>query len=211
VNFLPNDKIWFEASLLHNKVDCGKVATVRNKTVSFNANLIWSTDRKNIQSMKQANNSIRIDFYEVKQGEERQLIGNVLVPFRTISILAVNKAVQLQKRWFKMIGLERRYKEHKPEIYMSALVTYRDYLEHNEESHLNFQPISKSDSIVLEEDPMISSQNGIFIRLLRQEGLLQVGDIDTNIDLFNLKITLKYIKNLSLVSPNLFYQIKTFK
>jgi len=37
---------------------------------------------------------------------------------------------------------------------------------------------------------MLRSQQGIFIQLLQDEGLLQVGDIETNCDIFVVKIIL---------------------
>lgn len=61
------------------------------------------------------------------------------------------------------------------------------------------------DSIIVEENPspcMLTSQRGIFIRLLQEEGLLQVGNIDTNCDIFVVKVLMKNIKYLDVVATN---------
>lgn len=59
--------------------------------------------------------------------------------------------------------------------------------------------VSSTESVVIDPVPvnsMLSSQQGIFIRLLQDEGLLQVGNIDTKCDIFVVKLLLKNIRHL---------------
>lgn len=131
----------------------------------------------------------------------KEQIGYILVPVRNIPVLPLAKALQAKPRWQKLIGLPKDWRQHKPELLLNVMITDKEFLTCDKTGILESHG---SDSIVIEENPvpcMLTSQKGIFVRLLQQEGLLQVGNIDTNCDVFLVKILLKnlrYLENVSL-------------
>lgn len=86
------------------------------------------------------------------------------------------------------------------------MITYKSFLTIDKTAIMQSQSDKCGvDSIIVEENPspcMLTSQRGIFIRLLQEEGLLQVGNIDTNCDIFVVKVLMKNIKYLDVVASN---------
>lgn len=159
--------------------------------------------------MKTENLPVKIDCYALRNFKEnvqdaiKEHIGYILVPVKNIPIMSLAKAIQMKSRWSKLIGLSKDWRSHKPELLMNIMITTSDFLTANMSQILESHGIESSESIVIEENPipcMLTSQKGIFIRLLQEEGLLQVGSIDTNCDVFTLKIVIKGIRNLDSVS-----------
>jgi len=132
----------------------------------------------------------------------KELIGYILIPVRNIPSLPVIKAIQQKPRWHKLIGLTKEWRPHRPELLMSVLITEREFTTVDRTNISEIQEV-ESASIIIEDFPcMLTSQKGIFIRLLHHEGLLQVGNVDTNCDVFSLSILLKNIRNLDSVSKS---------
>jgi Cep120 protein len=155
--------------------------------------------------MKSENLPVKIDCFALKnfkgglEGATREHIGYILVPVKTIPLVSPTKAIQMKPRWMKLIGLSKDWRSQKPELQLNIIITSKDFL--NDRSTLLSQEIDSANSIVFEEHPcMISSQKGIFIRLLKEEGLLQVGNIDTDCDVFIVNITMMEVRHLETVS-----------
>lgn len=51
---------------------------------------------------------------------------------------------------------------------------------------------------------MLTSQGGLYIKLLQDEGLLQVGNMETNCDIFIVKLMFKNARNLEHVREILY-------
>lgn len=148
---------------------------------------------------------VKIDCYALRnfkgnvEEASREHVGYILVPVKTIPIVSLSKGLQMKPRWSKLIGLSKDWRPHKPEMLMNIMITTSDFLARERSQILDSHCIENSDSIVIEENPipcMLTSQRGIFIRLLQGEGLLQVGSIDTNCDVFTMKIVMKGIRYL---------------
>lgn len=155
--------------------------------------------------MKTENLPVKIDCYSLRnfkgnvEEAVKEHVGYILVPVKTIPIMSLTKALQMKSRWCKFIGLSKDWRPHKPEVMMNIMITTSDFLTADKSQNLESHALESGDSIVIEENPipsMLTSQNGIFIRLLQDEGLLQVGNIDTNCDIFKLKIIMKGIRFL---------------
>lgn len=139
------------------------------------------------------------------QEVSKEHIGYILVPVKTIPINPLAKAVQMKPRWNKVIGLSKNWRPHKPELLMNLVITTRDYLTSCKADVPDSKATSSHDSFVIDENPlpipcMLTSQGGLFIRLLQEEGVLQVGNIDTNCDVFTVKLVIKnarYLENVS--------------
>lgn len=159
--------------------------------------------------MKTENLPVKIDCYALKNFKgnvieaTREHVGYILCPVKNIPIVSLQKALQIQPRWTKLIGLSKDWRPHKPELLMNIMITSSDYMSADRSQLLESHIVESSDSIVTVENPILSmleSQKGIFIRLLKEEGLLQVGSIDTNCDIFMVKIVMKNIRYLESVS-----------
>ncbi|CAG9809172.1 unnamed protein product [Chironomus riparius] len=197
------DMVWAQASLSGNKLDREPIKT--GHTTSFECSLIWETDRKSIKRMKIENLPVKVDLYKIKNynGDinvaQKEHIGYVLLPVRGIPMLPVQKAVKVKCRWMKIIGLSKDFRQHKPELLMNIMITDKEFLSIDKNKILEAQTIESRESIMFEENPnptMMTSQKGIFIRLLQKEGLLQVGSIDTDCDIFNVRLLIQNIKYL---------------
>lgn len=158
--------------------------------------------------MKTENLPVKIDCYALRNfkgrvdGATKEHVGYILVPVKNIPLMGLSKAVQTKSRWMKFIGLSRDWRLYKPELLMHLMITTKDFLTCDRSQLLDSHGIESSDSIIIEENPvpcMLTSQDGIFIRLLQDEGLIQVGNIDTNCDVFTVKIFMKSIRYLESV------------
>ncbi|KAG5676755.1 hypothetical protein PVAND_006564 [Polypedilum vanderplanki] len=197
------EKVFFQASIGNHKLD--HEPRKANHTTLFNCNLIWETDKASIKNIKLENIPIKIDIYGLRSNANNEHIGYVLIPIRSVPVLPLSKALQAKCRWYKLIGLSSEWRAHRPEIHLNAMITNSSYMtcEKSKLEDVNQEkkkPVIASDSIVLDENPnpcmMMISQKGMFIRVLQSEGLLQVGNIDTNADIFNIKIVMKNIKQM---------------
>lgn len=199
------DKIIFDATIQGNKLEHGPINT--GHTTVLDSNLIWETDRKSIKRMKLENVPLKIDIYGIKASSkgidsEREHIGYILIPIRAIPLLPLTKALQLKCRWQKLIGLCKNWRPYRPELLMNVMITESVFLD-CDKSKLPEVSASADEinEMIVDENPnpctMMTSNKGIFIRLLQKEGLLQVGNIDTNCDVFNVKILIKNMKYLN--------------
>lgn len=159
--------------------------------------------------MKNENLPVKIDCYALRNSKgkveepSREHIGYVLFAVKSIPIVPLSKALLTKPRWIKLIGLSKDWRPHKPELLMNVMITSKDFMTCDKAEVLESQGLESVDSFMIEENPvtcMLTSQRGIFIRLLEEEGLLQVGNIDTNCDVFLVKIVMKNLRFLDNVS-----------
>jgi hypothetical protein len=117
-------------------------------------------------------------------------------------MLPIQKAVKSKCKWMKLIGLSKEFRSHKPELLMNIMITDKEFLTIDKNKIIEAQMIESKESIMFEENPnpsMMTSQKGMFIRLLQTEGLLQVGSIDTDCDILNVRLLIQNIKHLDSV------------
>lgn len=94
--------------------------------------------------------------------------------------------------------MSKDWRQHKPELLVNVMITTKEYLTTNR-NEIEEGELEVGESIVIGENPiprMLTSQHGIFIRLLEDEGLLQVGSVDTECDIFRVHILIKGIRHL---------------
>lgn len=155
-------------------------------------------------SMKMENYPVKLEIFALKSEDDklnRQLIGHLLFPVRNIPTLPLSRALTNKSRWYKLIGLaSAEWRSQKPELFLSIMITDKEFFHRSKEDLMIQNPLD--DSILSDipaESDILTSQQGIFIRLLKDEGVLQVGDIDTACDVFLTKILLKTARNLETV------------
>lgn len=164
--------------------------------------------------MKLENLPVKIDCYAWKENKEKDPkvhIGYILTSLRNIPVLSVAKACEVKPRWQRIIGLGKDWRAYHPELLMNIMITDKAYLSTNRETNLPassavIEKFDPEDSIIIEENPketcMLTSQQGLFIRLLEEEGLVQVGGIDICCDIFIVKVLMKNIKHLDSIATD---------
>lgn len=133
----------------------------------------------------------------------KEHIGYILIPVKNIPTHPLVKAYQVKPRWHKFIGVNREFRQYHPELLLNIMITEKSFLTANKTIMHESYNLESGDSITFEENPnpcMLTSQKGIFIRLLQEEGLLQVGNIDTECDIFVVKILIKHVKFLDSIT-----------
>ena len=158
--------------------------------------------------MRTENLPVKIDCHALRnlkgtvEASSKEHIGYILVPVKNIPIVPLDKALKMKPRWVKIIGLSKEWRPHRPELLMHIMITSKDFLSCTKNDILESQGIVSNDSFIMEENPipcMLTSQRGLFIRLLQEEGLLQIGNIDTCCDVFTVQLIIKnarYLENL---------------
>lgn len=159
--------------------------------------------------MKTENLPVRIDCFALRnfKGDvndaSKEHVGYIIFQVKNIPIVPRSKSLQMKPKWVKLIGLSKDWRQHKPEFLINIMATSRDFLTADRGEVLESHGLESAESVVIDENPipcMLTSQRGIFIRLLKKEGLLQVGNIDTNCDVFTVNITIKSVRYLENVS-----------
>lgn len=178
--------------------------------------------------MKTQNLPVKLECYAIdsqKKAAEREYIGSILIPVRSIPVCPITKALQIKPRWYRLIGLSSKWRQQRPELLLYIMITEKEFFDSRNSipevlslkepvsvfnilisadyKTTNFKVrIPNTETVVIDTVPMISmlnSQQGIFIKLLQNEGLIQVGDIDTKCDIFVVKLLMKNIRNLESV------------
>lgn len=156
--------------------------------------------------MKTENYPVKVEVYTIKAGEDshkRQLVGHLLFPVRNIPLLPPSKAILAKSKWYKLIGLSAEWRAQKPELLLSIMITDQEFFLKTKDALM--EPSRSEESILVDLNPdfdILTSQLGLFIRLLKDEGVLQVGNVDTECDVFLAKIQLKqakFIENVRVV------------
>nr|XP_029729600.1 centrosomal protein of 120 kDa-like [Aedes albopictus] len=175
----------------------------------FDSNLVWETDRRSVKRMKTENLPIKVECYAIDgdQSGKRSLIGHLVLPLRSVPLLAWTKADSVKPRWFRVIGLASpEWKSQKPEVQLAVVITDKEYLNPARRKAAGpDDPDKESDrSLVIFTNPepsRLGSGEGLPIRLLEERGLLQVGSDEHECDIFLVKIVLKYAKALRKLLP----------
>lgn len=99
---------------------------IGENSTKVESNLVFQTDKKSIKRMKTENFPIKIECYGLRGPFHYKLkepIGHILISLRNIPVLPVAKAVQTVPRWYKVIGLSKPWRQHRPEFLMNIIIT----------------------------------------------------------------------------------------
>ncbi|KAG4079692.1 hypothetical protein HA402_009078 [Bradysia odoriphaga] len=189
----PNQKIIATASLGRNVLET-KVSSPRN-TTRFDSSLAWKTDVNSIKRMKSENIPIKVECFCVGKtgGRERELIGFVVVPLRSVNILTGNKVMTISPKWHRLIGLRCTWKTLKPEILMFVTITDVVGMQIVNEMRNSTSTATRN---------MLIPQQGIHIELNRSEQHIQIGDAAADSDRFTVEIYWQQCRWLSYLAEN---------
>uniref|UniRef100_A0A8D8FY65 Centrosomal protein of 120 kDa n=1 Tax=Culex pipiens TaxID=7175 RepID=A0A8D8FY65_CULPI len=209
INFhrVKNTPIVISASLDKNVLETAS-RTPGIASTNFEQSLVWETDRQSVKRMKTENIPIKIECYAVEgvQRTAQALIGHLLLPLRSVPLLPSSKAATVRPRWYRLIGLNSmEWKSQKPEVQLLAVITDKGYLSLGKKKVESDSERELDRSLVIFTNPepaRLNSKDDLPIQLLEERGLLQVGDFETERDLFLVKIVLKYAKQLKGLIPD---------
>ncbi|KAL1392784.1 hypothetical protein pipiens_012224 [Culex pipiens pipiens] len=209
INFhrVKNTPIVISASLDKNVLETAS-RTPGIASTNFEQSLVWETDRQSVKRMKTENIPIKIECFAVEgaQRTAQALIGHLLLPLRSVPLLPSSKAATVRPRWYRLIGLSSpEWKSQKPEVQLLAVITDKGYLSLGKKKAESDSERELDRSLVIFTNPepaRLNSKDDLPIQLLEERGLLQVGDFETERDLFLVKIVLKYAKQLQGLIPD---------
>ncbi|XP_058055629.1 uncharacterized protein LOC131207039 [Anopheles bellator] len=201
----PARKIALVASLDHTTLNAvsRRPITPGGGSASFNSSIVWTCDRISVKRMKMSNQPIKLDCYETHPDGQRFLIGCVVIPLRSVSVVTLARARQLQPRWYRLIGIEsERWRRQKPELQLLVMVTDSRYLQTEDSSSATDDLSEERQRTTIFANPDVAQLPGA-VELLEDRGLLQVGQRSTDTDLFLLEIVLKYGRHLDRLAKDL--------
>ncbi|XP_037945973.1 uncharacterized protein LOC119678288 [Teleopsis dalmanni] len=169
-------------------------------TTLFNSNCIWECAFIDIKKMKTENRPIKMEVFHRSENGSLKPIGTLLLPMRVVPIVSSTGAVQPTLHWHKLSALNPEWRVRKPEIFLLLAITSKTNLESEV-----FQPYlgkkKSSDTLpldVAETTNMLQTQKNIYVQLLEDKGLVQVGNnIDLDFDIYTVMLTFKHIRNLN--------------
>ncbi|XP_053960376.1 uncharacterized protein LOC128864641 [Anastrepha ludens] len=173
----------------------------------FNSNCIWECEISDIKRMKTDNRPVKLEIF-IKSGRTdtspRRAIGSFLLPIRGVPVIANLKNVQLKLHWHKLNVLSSEWRQNKPEIYLLLVIVKKNLIDSGQfEVFLGKKKGMLNDGLspkVYETSLMLQSQSNVYVQLLEQVGLIQVGNNpDIDCDIFNVTLTFKQVKNLTKV------------
>ncbi|XP_011196939.2 uncharacterized protein LOC105221570 [Zeugodacus cucurbitae] len=170
----------------------------------FNSNCIWECELSDIKRMKTDNRPVKLEIF-IKSGRTdtspRRGIGSLLLPIRGVPLIAALRNVQLKLHWHKLNVLSSEWRQNKPEIYLLLVIVKKNLIDSGQfevflgkRKGLVNEGLSPKSS---ETSLMLQSQSNVYVQLLEQVGLIQVGNNpDVDCDIFNVTLTFKQVKNL---------------
>ncbi|XP_058454024.1 centrosomal protein of 120 kDa [Malaya genurostris] len=201
-----NTPVFFTASLDKNTLESERRLPGIAST-SYDSNLVWETDRRSVKRMKTDNLPIKVECYSLEHGsgKKRSLVGNLVLPLRSVPLLPSMKADSIKPRWYRVLGLTSpEWKNQKPEVQIMVLITDKGYLLPDKNKPLASSDQETDRSVIIFANPepsRLQSREGLPIQLLEERGLLQVGNFNNECDIFLVKIVLKYAKQLEKLQP----------
>ncbi|XP_018797636.1 PREDICTED: uncharacterized protein LOC108974341 isoform X1 [Bactrocera latifrons] len=196
------DKVILTASLNGVKFEIEGHST---ETVTiFNSNCIWECELSDIKRMKTDNRPVKLEIF-IKSGKTdtspRRGIGSLLLPIRGVPVIAALKNVQLKLHWHKLNVLSSEWRQNKPEISLLLVIVKKNLIDNGQfEVFLGKRKGLLNEGISpksYETSLMLQSQSNVYVQLLEQVGLIQVGNNpDVDCDIFNVTLTFKQVKNL---------------
>ncbi|XP_043070788.1 uncharacterized protein LOC6563527 isoform X2 [Drosophila grimshawi] len=183
------------------------------ETIVFNSNCIWECDMAGIKRIKTDHRPVKVIFYSCNNSE-RKTIGSLLLPLRGLPIHGVggnNCPLQLKMFWHKLICVNNEFRSHKPEVLMLLAIIKKSLLHTKDFKHLmafnekqaRTPPLQSPGNSITSN--MLQSQANIYVQLLVQLGLLQVGnDPLVDCDIIEVVLQFKQVKNVNEFVRSLF-------
>lgn len=87
--------------------------------------------------MKEENQPIKLECFMQTADSNRQLIGFVLLPMRSIPFWSSRKIGMMKPHWYKLHGLSQETKASKPELLVSVTIGDKDDILNEDEKKVN--------------------------------------------------------------------------
>ncbi|KAL5274189.1 CEP120 family protein [Megaselia abdita] len=184
-----------------------EVIGVNSQTsVLFDSNFIWQCPLEDIKRMKTDKRPVKLEVF-ANESSNKKMIGFLLLPLRGFPVCQNMRSTQIKLRWFKLIGLSAEWKEKVPELYLFLVIVKSSLIESGQfDSILAPKATESSESIFIrpsETSAMLTSRHGIFVKVLEEERLIQIGNEYNDCDIIIVTLTFKNARNLSqLIDPD---------
>jgi hypothetical protein len=153
---------------------------------SFNTNLIWEIEKRDLRKIRSSNQPLRVECLSVDNQNRREKFGHVLLDLRSAQIVE-DADQQVPFRWQKMIGVRNKKRNCFPELYLSLTIR----------SHLEMQQ-QESCEEVWQPEPRV--EGSIPIKYL-EDGYIMVGTQEESMEDYSLNILIKSAASLDLLLP----------
>ncbi|XP_030758776.1 uncharacterized protein LOC115884359 [Sitophilus oryzae] len=172
---------------------------VPEESISFNTELIWEADKKELRKLRSSNQPLRVECISVDPQNRRDRIGFVLMSLRSAQVISLKDAkTPVNFKWCKLIGCQADKKKHHPELYLG--ISIRDHMlnDHEEEVLEDMPLISEGEPNQITEDAEFSSE---FPLKYLEDGFIQIGDEEDEYESFSLNLLVKEARNLDALLP----------
>lgn len=168
----------------------------------FDSNFIWQCPLEDIKRMKTDKRPIKLEvFAKESTSLDKRLIGFLLLPLRSLPVWQNMQSTQIKLRWHKLMGLNSEWKKKVPELYLFLIIVKSSLIESGQfDSILAPKTTESMESIFIrpsETFAMLTSKNGLFIKVLEEEKLIQIGNDVNDCDIIEATLLFKHAKNLS--------------
>lgn len=175
----------------------------------FDSNFIWQCPLEDIKRMKTDKRPVKLEVFvrESSENPKKKLVGFLLLPLWSFPVCQNMRSTQIKLRWYKLIGLSSEWKDKAPELYLFLVIVKSSFIESGQfDSILAPKPTESLESIFIrpsETSAMLTSRHGIFVKVLDEERLIQIGNDCSNCDIMIVTLTFKNARNLSqLIDPD---------
>ncbi|XP_053672705.1 centrosomal protein of 120 kDa-like [Anopheles nili] len=206
-------KIALSASLNQQVLEAisQRPVTPGSGTASFNSKLVWACNRVDLKDMKTKNAPIKLECYVVEPGGNRNPIGSVVIPLRSVPVVPLSRTKTIKPRWYRLIGIENaRWRREKPELHLLVMVTDEQYLSKSNCQEGTSTPDMSGDEVVTEPAQPTTvypipapDQLPSNVELLTNRGLLQIGCKDSDTDLYLFELVFKCAQHLDVLCPGI--------
>ena len=151
---------------------------------SFNTNLIWEIEKKDLRKIRSSNQPLRVECVSVDTQNRREKFGHVLLDLRS-ALIVKDPDDKVPFKWQKLIAVRNKKRNCFPELYLS--LTIRNQIE-----------VACQESLeqIWEAEPR--SEGAIPIKYL-EDGYIAVGDERLCSEDYSLNILIKSATSLDLL------------
>lgn len=175
----------------------------------FCTELVWEIEKKQIRKLRASHVPIRLECFSLDDDRIREKIGFNLLHLRSARPIPGDHPVEIDYKWYKLLGVHSDHKPHHPELSLS--LTIRDKLRDGINTAIQEVPnTSASDNITEPCTPTDLLQNpdeqiefplqNLSV-LYVDNGFIQIGDAQEPHELYSLSFLLETAFNLDLLKP----------
>ncbi|XP_066597045.1 centrosomal protein of 120 kDa-like isoform X1 [Prorops nasuta] len=143
----------------------------------YTTDLIWELDKITLRKLRSGQVTLKLECFAFKEDDTKDKVGYALLSIRSAQIVPRNKSTNVKYTWHKLLGLKSDIKPPKPELFLALCVEEQEI-----KPNLTIEP---------SQTPALA----------QNEHIIQLGSINTSLDLFLLSITACFLENIDFLLP----------